>query len=35
MQQNAHMSSQQNIASTPGMMMGASSNQVGRPSTYQ
>ena len=35
MQQNAHMSSQQNLASTPGMMMGSSSSQVSRPSTYQ
>lgn len=35
LQQNAHMSSQQNLGGAPGMMMGASSSQVGRPSTYQ
>ena len=35
MQQNSQMSSQQNLAGTPGMMMGSSSNQVSRPGTYQ
>ena len=31
MQQNSQMSSQQNLAGTPGMM----TNQVSRPGTYQ
>lgn len=35
MQQNSQMSSQQNLAGTPGMMMGSSSGQVSRPATYQ